>query len=159
MSRSTSPAGYTARHEPVPPDSGEEPAGFDQVMLFQPELCRVHVKLSGEMNLRNADLSMRAMMDHPDWKTGTDVLLDLCEANLRFDGYMEMRSLIEVWKEDLKRLGPGFNAFYSDRPVVRNIAKVILIMGGVFSRRKSDVFATEADAVDWLDRMRASAPR
>lgn len=118
---------------------------------------RIHVVLRGRMGLSEAGAAMKGIVEHPDWRPGMDILLDLCGTRMSFEGYMQMRSVIEIWMADLRRLGTGRNAFFSDNSAVRETARLMSILGKAFSRRDTAVFSSEVDAVAWLDRGRLPA--
>ncbi|MBI3735821.1 hypothetical protein HY256_04830 [Candidatus Sumerlaeota bacterium] len=128
-------------------------------MRAYPDQNRIHVTLKGPLNLGGVGAAMKGIVEHPDWNPGMDILLDLCGVEADFGDYMEIRSVIEVWRGDLKRLGPGRNAFFSDKAAHRDVARVVLIAGSVISKRQWRVFSNESEAGAWLDQEHKKSPQ
>jgi hypothetical protein len=110
----------------------------------------VYVQTAGEISIRGFDRLLTAIVESPEWKTGTKQLID--HRKLIYDKITsdDVRAIEHIVKKNSKRLGNGRCAFVVKDALGFGMARMYDLVGGEAIHQQVGVFYTIEEAVEWL---------
>jgi hypothetical protein len=110
----------------------------------------VYIQTSGEASIRGFDKLLTAIVESPKWKTGTKQLIDHRKLILNKITLDDMRTIENIVKKHIKRLGNGRCAFVVIDALGFGMARMYELIGGEDIHQQVGVFYTIEEAVGWL---------
>lgn len=111
----------------------------------------VYVQTSGGASIRGFDKLLTAIVESPKWKTGTKQLIDHRELILNKITLDDMRTIENIVKKHIKRLGNGRCAFVVIDALGFGMARMYELIGGEAMHQQIRVFYTIEEAIEWLE--------
>ena len=110
----------------------------------------VYIQTDGEASVRGFDELLTAIVESPNWITGSKQLVDhrkLKPEKLTPD---DVRSIGNIVKKHAEKLGNGRCAFVVSEAAAFGLVRMYECLGGEDIHQESAVFYTIDEAVDWL---------
>ena len=110
----------------------------------------VLIETEGEAIPSDFDRLMKALTSAPEWKPGTDGIIDHRRLSTQHLSYKEMSTIREIVKNHADVLGKGRIAFVVGDEVVQGFSNMYALINGGEVHREIDVFKTIEEAVGWV---------
>lgn len=111
----------------------------------------VYIQTAGEASIRGFDKLLTAIVESSKWKTGTKQLIDHRKLILNKITLDDMRTIENIVKRHIKRLGNGRCAFVVNDALGFGMARMYELIGGEAMHQQIGVFYTIEEAIKWLE--------
>ena len=110
----------------------------------------VYIQTDGEASVRGFDELLTAIVESPNWTTGSKQLVDHRKLKFQKLASEDVRRIGDVVKNHANKLGNGRCAFVVSDGLGFGIARMYECLGGEDVHQESAVFYTVDEAVEWL---------
>lgn len=110
----------------------------------------VHIQTDGEASFKGFDKLLTEIVNSPNWKTGTRLLIDHRKLILQKITSDDMRIIKDIVKKNSKQLGNGSCAFLIKDDLGFGLARMYELLGGNDIHQEVAVFYIIDEAVELL---------
>lgn len=110
----------------------------------------VLIQTAGEATAIDHDRLMKELTSSPEWKVGTNQIVDHRElevSSLSFDRMSAIQKVVSLYQD---RLGKGKVAFLVRNQGIQGFVRMYETIGGKSAHGDIGVFETRKEAVEWL---------
>ena len=110
----------------------------------------VYIQTDGEASVHGFDELLTAIVESPNWVTGTKQLVDHSKLKIEKLTGQDVRKIEDIVKKHAKKLGNGRCAFVVAGALGFGLVRMYELLGGQDIHQGVAVFFTIDEAVEWL---------
>ncbi len=117
---------------------------------FDPQLPYVLIKASGAITPASFQAQFRELIEHPQWRSGTNILSDYSDAEVQEVTSEDVRNMAVGYAALAPKLGPGRSAIFASESLKYGLARMWVSWTEMKVEREVQVFTSMDKAIEWL---------